>query len=178
MSVFLLVSAVVLTSCLEDGEASSPTDPTTPTTTVAPTTTTTAFSAQAVGDFHDCLIEGGIEIEEIPSDAQGRPRLDLVMIGVDLADPDTAAIVSSCSELLSTGALDLTNSPLIGSGVVGLLSEFSECLRSHGVPDFPDPLPGFAGIGGPYPVAEIPYSDPDLGSAIDECRSRISTTGG
>lgn len=168
---------MVLTGCFEDGEGSSPTDPTTPTTTVVTTTTTTAFSAQAVEDFHNCLGENGIEIEEIPADAQGRPRLDLVMLGVDLADPDTSAAVASCSEILSTGALDLTNSPLIGSGVVGLLSEFSECVRSHGVPDFPDPLPGFTGIGGPYPVAEIPYSDPDLESAIDECRGRVSPTG-
>lgn len=174
---FLVVWAAVLTACSEDGIGSSPTNPTTPSTTVVATTTTTAFSAQAVEDFHDCLGENGIEIEEIPSDAQGRPRLDLVMLGVDLSDPAKSAIVASCSELLSAGALDLTNSPLIGSGVVGLLSEFSECVRLHGVPDFPDPLPGFTGIGGPYPVAEIPYSDPDLESAIDECRSRVSPTG-
>lgn len=96
------------------------------------------------------------------------------MIGVDLANPDSAAVVAGCSEHLSKGALDLSNSPLIGDGVNRTLTEFSDCVRSRGVPKFPDPLPGFTGIGGPYPVAEIPFSDPDLEAAIDECRSRLS----
>jgi hypothetical protein len=174
LSTPVLVALVVLIACSEGGAASSPTDPTTPSTTIADTTTTTSISTDAVEAFHECLGDNGIDIEPIPLDAQGRPRLDLVMIGVDLANPDSAAVVAGCSEHLSKGALDLSSSPLIGGGVNRTLTEFSDCVRSRGVPKFPDPLPGFTGIGGPYPVAEIPFSDPDLEAAIDECRSRLS----
>jgi len=164
--VLLLIPIVALTACFDDGEGSSPTDPTTPTSTVAAVTTTTAISSEAIEAFRQCLSDGGIDIEEIPFDAQGRPRLDLVMIGIDFTDPELSSVFAGCSELLTTGALALTDSPVIGSGIVRLLAEFSECVRSLGVADFPDPLPGFTGIGGPYPVAEIPYSDPDLEAAI------------
>lgn len=174
----MLAVLIVLTACSYGEAASSPTDPTAPSTTIASTTTTTSISAVAVEAFHQCLGDNGIEIEPIPVDAQGRPRLDLVMISIDLTDPDSSAVVAGCSEHLSTGALDLSNSPLIDRGVNTLLTEFSECVRSRGVPEFPDPLPGFTGIGGPYPVAGIPYADPDLEAAIDECRSRFSSLEG
>jgi hypothetical protein len=42
-----------------------------------------------------------------------------------------------------------------------------------GVEDFPDPVPGFIGIGSPYPVAEIPYSDPGFASAVSACRAAL-----
>jgi hypothetical protein len=173
-----LVSAVLFAACTTNGAGSSPTDPTFPTTTVPGTTTTTAISRQAIEAFRRCLSDDGVDIEPITFDAQGRPRLDLAMIGVDFTDPESSAVVAGCSEYLTTGALDLTESPLIGSGVKELLVEFSECVRSRGVPDFPDPVPGFTGIGGPYPVAEIPYSDPDLEAAIVECRDRLSSVAG
>jgi len=171
-----VVPLAIFTACAEDGTDPSPTDPTTPSTTIEGTTTTTAVSTDAIEAFHGCLIDNGIDIEPIPFDAQGRPRLDLVMIGIDFTDSASSTAVAACSEHLTTGALDLADSPLIGGGVNSLLTEFSECVRSQGVPDFPDPLPGFTGIGGPYPLAEIPYSDPDLEAAIDECRSRLTTS--
>ena len=174
----VLVPLVVLAACTAEDPGSSPTNPTTPSTTIAGTTTTTAISSQAVEAFHACLGENGINIEPIPFDAQGRPRLDLVMVGIDFSDPDSSAVVAVCSEHLATGALDVTNSALIGSGVVALLTEFSACVRSQGVATFPDPLPGFIGIGGPYPVAEIPYSDPDLETAVAECQGRLSAMDG
>ena len=173
----VLLPVLVLTACTDDGSGSSPTDPTTPSTTTPSTTTTTVISSQAVEAFHQCLGDNGMDIEPIPFDAQGRARLDLVMVGIDFTDPDSSTVVASCSEVLSTGALDVTSSPLIEAGVVRLLSEFSVCVRSHGVPDFPDPVPGFTGIGGPYPVAEIPYSDQDLEAAVVECQSRLAPTG-
>jgi hypothetical protein len=121
--------------------------------------------------------ESGIDLEPIPFDAQGRPRLELVFPDVDFADPEAVMALTSCAGFLETGALDLTSNPLLGVGVVELLNEFSQCVRSKGVPDFPDPIEGFSGIGGPYPLAEIPFADPDLEGAVDTCRSRISGLG-
>jgi hypothetical protein len=42
-----------------------------------------------------------------------------------------------------------------------------------GVEDFPDPVPGFSGIGSPFPVAEIPYSDPGFATAVSACREAL-----
>jgi len=170
----VLVSVVVFAACTRDGTGSSPTDPTIPTTTIPGTTTTTVISRTAIEAFQRCLSDSGVDVEPATFDAQGRLRLDLMMIGVDFTDTGSSALVAGCSEYLTTGALVLTESPLIATGVRALLAEFSECVRSRGVRDFPDPVPGFTGIGGPYPIAEIPYSDPDLEAAIVECRGRLS----
>jgi hypothetical protein len=46
-------------------------------------------------------------------------------------------------------------------------------MVEHGVEDFPDPVPGFIGIGSPFPVAEIPYSDPAFAAAVTACRQAL-----
>ena len=74
---------------------------------MAPTTTVTVLSDVAVEEFRSCLADRGIVIEEVPIDATGHPRLDLVMVTLDFSDPATADAVSACSEHLETGALDI-----------------------------------------------------------------------
>ena len=123
--------------------------------------------------YEACLVDNGVAIEPIPYDATGRPRLELVMTDVDLTDPETVDALTRCASNLSTGALDLTGSPVLQSEVSDLLKEFSECVRSRGVNEFPDPVADFTGVGGPYPLAEIPYDDPDLADAIGVCRERL-----
>jgi hypothetical protein len=133
----------------------------------------TVVSDVAVEEFRVCLAERGIEIEEIPIDATGHPRLDLVMVTLDFSNPEIAAAVSSCSELLETGALDIGEDAVLRQQILEQLQEFSRCMVDLGVEDFPDPVPGFIGIGSPYPVAEIPYSDPGFASAVSACRAAL-----
>jgi hypothetical protein len=106
-------------------------------------------------------------------DAQGRPRLDLVMVDLDFSDPEAIDALSTCSEHLTTGALHLGETPVLQAGVISLLTEFSTCIRSKGISEFPDPIPDYNGIGGPYPPAEIPFATPELGRAVDDCRERL-----
>jgi len=73
----------------------------------------------------------------------------------------------------SDGALDLGYDADYRDAVVGQLAAFSRCLRARGVEDFPDPIPGFIGIGSPYPGAEIPYNDPDLPDAVIRCEGTV-----
>ncbi|MGB7858912.1 MAG: hypothetical protein WBM90_00255 [Acidimicrobiia bacterium] len=174
----VLATLVVLGACTADGTGSSPTVESTPGTTIATTTTTTAVSAEAAEEFRSCLAEQGIDIDVIRFDAQGRPRLDLALINVDFSDPASSDAVTACSELLSTGALDLSKAPVMRTAVQALLAEFSVCVRAHGVPDFPDPVPGFGGIGAPFPAAEIPFSDPSLEEAVSTCRGRLGAEQG
>lgn len=123
--------------------------------------------------FRVCLMDHGIEIEEIPVDATGRPRLDLVLVTLDFGDPAVAEAVSACSEHLETGALDLGGEDVLRQEILEQLTDFSRCMVDLGVEDFPDPLPGFVGVGSPFPVAEIPYSDPDFAAAVAVCRTAL-----
>lgn len=143
------------------------------TTTIAPTTTTTVGSTVAVDAFRTCLFEHGVEIEEVPLDATGRPRLDLVMATLDFGDPEVAEAVSVCSEHLETGALDLGDEDILRQAILEHLQDFSQCMVNLGVEVFPEPVPGFTGVGSPFPVAEIPYSDPGFAEAVVVCRESL-----
>ena len=174
-----MLAAVVLAtlpSCVAGSRSPSPTD-THPTTTTTTSTTAPLTPADAaIESFSGCLGENGVRAGDIPFDATGRPRLDLFLAGLDLTDPQTVGALSVCAGHLTTGALDLTEEPEIRDSVLVALGDFSECVRSRGVPDFPDPVEGFIGVGAPYPMAEIPYSDPDLAEAVAGCRERIPTS--
>ena len=71
-------------------------------------------------------------------------------------------------------AVSLASTPVLRELVTAALSGFSECVRSQGVGDFPDPVPGFIGIGSPYPIGEIPYGHPLLATAVELCRERLA----
>lgn len=115
-------------------------------------------------------------IEEVPIDATGRPRLDLVVVTVDFGDPAVAEALAVCSASLNTGALDLGAEDQLRREITKQLDDFSRCMRAEGVEDFPDPVPGFAGVGAPFAVAEIPYGDPELADAAGACRASILGT--
>ncbi len=161
---------VMVAACTPEADVPSATAPPATTTTLPPTTTVTVLSDVAVEEFRTCLADRGLEIEEVPLDATGHPRLDLVMVTLDFSDPATADAVSTCSELLETGALDFGDDDVLRRQILEQLEEFSRCMVELGVEDFPDPVPGFVGVGSPFPVAEIPYSDPGFATAVTACR--------
>jgi hypothetical protein len=107
-------------------------------------------------------------------DAVGRPRLDLVLRDMDLSAEANLGALDACAVHLITGALILDESPLISEGVITLLGEFGDCMRTRGVPDFPMVVGGFNGIGSPFPIEEIPYDDPDLATASQTCREELA----
>lgn len=162
-----------LVACLGEARSPSPTQ-TEPTTTTAPTTTAPPVPADAaVAAFNECLVDNGVVDETLSLDALGRPRLDLFLTDIDLTDGSVVGALTACSGHLTTGALELSNEPEIRETVLASLREFSDCVRSRGVPDFPDPVEGFNGMGAPYPMAEIPYADEDLAGAVAECTGRV-----
>jgi hypothetical protein len=53
--------------------------------------------------------------------------------------------------------------------------KWATCIRSHGVPNFPDPtFPG----GGAVATSGAPSSSPQLQSAMDACKSHMPSAGG
>lgn len=143
-------------------------------TVVSVTTTTTTIAGDAAAtEYAACLRTGGVEVDDIPIDATGRPMLDAINEQLDYSDPATVEALSACAGILSEGALDLGFDEDFRQAVVDQLAAFSRCVRARGVDAFPDPVPGFIGIGSPYPVAEIPYDDADLPAAVEACEKSI-----
>lgn len=165
---------LALAACAAEVRAPSPTAaPEVITTTVPATTTTTLSVEDATLQFRSCLVDRGVQVDEIPFDARGRPRLELALVGVDFGDVSAIESLTECSDLLNDGALDLTIWPQLQETVQVTLESFSECVRAHGVLTFPDPVSPFVGVGGPYPLEEIPFEDPDLEGAVAICAERV-----
>ncbi len=143
-------------------------------TVVSVTTTTTTIPGRVAAiEYVACLRTEGVEVDDIPIDAHGRPMLNAINDQLNYTDPATVEAVSACAGILSEGALDLGFDETFRQAVVEQLAAFSRCLRARGVDTFPDPVPGFIGIGSPYPVAEIPYDDADLPAAVEACEKTI-----
>lgn len=126
--------------------------------------------------FRNCLAANGVDIDPIELDAKGRPRLDQALSGLDLGSDDSAAAMAACADILGSGALNLSQGDILRWAVVERLDAFADCVRRNGVGEFPDPIPGFSGVGSPFPAAEIPYEHPGLGAAVEICRAQILGT--
>ena len=66
--------------------------------------------------------------------------------------------------------------------VLGQLLNFAKCMRSHGVPDFPDPSPASAiwGSGGGQLFtlpSSINHNSPQFTSAQNACKSLLPSSG-
>lgn len=148
---------------------------TTATTTSVNTTTTTSVLSpeEATSQFQLCLSGYSVETE-VPLGDDGRP--DLTALEQTLRDDLTAmriALTSCAAHLAASGALDLSDEPVLREAVRTHLTNFSICMRSQGVDDFPDPVPDFDGTGLPYPIADLPMADPEFGSAIEACTAAV-----
>lgn len=132
-------------------------------------TTTTLSVGESLEVYRDCLADRGLAIEEISRDARGRPLMARALAGLDLTDDSALEALETCGHLLASGLLDLESDPELRSIVRSKLAELSECIREHGVEEFPDPVPDFDGVGPPFPVNLIPWSDPALSGAMADC---------
>jgi hypothetical protein len=163
------ISLILVAACTN----AAPTEPPASTIPTTTTTSTTLPADAAATGYVACLNDNGVVVDQIPLDADGRPRLDLINSQLDYSDPATVEAISQCAEFLASGALDLAGDEDLREGVMAQLTAFSRCVRARGVADFPDPLVGFIGIGSPYPAAEIPYADPELPAAAAACSETV-----
>ncbi len=175
---FVGLLTLTVSACSAEPRAPSPTEVMPETITTIPATTTTTLSVEeATTAFRACLTESGVSVDQIPLDSRGRPRLELAFTGADFADAGAVQAMTDCAELLTGGALDLSTWPQLQQQVQLTLESFSECVRSHGVITFPDPVNPFFGVGGPYPLEESPCEAVDLEAAVAVCSARVAEEG-
>ena len=127
--------------------------------------------------FTACMRDQGVEVPDVPVDADGRPILSSDLVErVDTESPEFAVAFAGCVPLLTAASpVDLGADPELQAAVIDSLRRFSVCMRNNGVEEFPDPAPGWDGNGSPYPVADaFDTSDPDVDAALEECSKLIS----
>jgi hypothetical protein len=93
------------------------------------------------------------------------------MAALDFTDREVLDALERCGGVLVGGALGFNADPELGTILMARLHEQTECLRRHGVEDFPLPIPSFAGVGSPYPINQIPWTDPALPGAVEACQA-------
>jgi len=166
----LPILVLALGGCVAGADGPSPTDPhgLSTTTTVAETTVTLSTDESLAG-YRECLSNEGVDVPEIPRDAMGRPRMAEALKHLDLTERSVLDALETCGPRLETGALDLGDDPEMMQLVQGALQNLVVCMRARGVEDFPEPIPGFEGVGSPFPINRIPWTDPDLPGAVLAC---------
>ena len=169
----LVVAVLALAACRTAEEGPSLVEPRPTATTASTTSTISVGTSAAVEKFGQCLAEQGVDMESAPTDAIGRPRFDMATARFDFDDPEVADAIALCAWILATGALDLSQDGPLRSMVLSQLEAFALCVRDEGVTEFPHPVPGFSGVGSPFPAAEIPYADPNIASAAVVCRGKV-----
>jgi hypothetical protein len=164
------VLCVVLTACIAGPAVTDVT-----TTTAVPTTTTIVVLSieDAIAQFQVCLSGHGIEVI-VPLGDDGRPDLTALARTLGENFSGLREALADCSALLAkSGALDLEGEPVLREAVRTQFTNFSVCMRSQGVEEFPDPEAQFDGTAVPYPIISLPITDPEFGSAIEACATAV-----
>ncbi len=168
---FLPLILLALSGCVAVADSPSPTDPppSTTTTSVPSTTTTTISVSDGLSNFRACLMEQGVSIDEVPLDGLGRPQMTKALDQLDLGQRSVLNALDACGPELVSGALDLSSDPELRTLVLARLHEFASCVRANGSVRFPDPDPDFNGVGSPFDVNRVPWTDPALADAVTVC---------
>jgi hypothetical protein len=130
----------------------------------------------AVLEFTRCMRDNGIDIPDLAVDADGQARIPTdALSGLDTESPEFSQAFLACASILTdAGAISLATDPELLGAVQDQLADFAACMRENGIPDFPDPNPGFDGSGSPFPLSALNPSDPRLGDALDVCQDLLA----
>lgn len=162
-----VLAALFLPSCLPSSEPPATTTSTAPSTT---TTTEPISAEESLDAFSECMEGLGVPVGPIVEDALGVPRLADAIDGLDRSDPEVRAALTACSGVLAvSGGADLAQDPELRNAVVDDLQRFTDCMRSEGIAGFPDPVPGFTGVGDPFPEGQVPYGSLGFADAAATC---------
>jgi hypothetical protein len=125
--------------------------------------------------FADCMRGHGVSNFRDP-DASGRLTIDAVANGrsINTQAPAFTQAISACRALEPAGFTGGRRSSAQQSAAL----KFARCIRSSGVPDFPDPVNGQPLIDTDrIPSFDSPGGKSRLHAAMQNCRSAAAATG-
>jgi cytochrome c1 len=136
---------------------------------VDPSGRTTSATAPSTGDreeqsreFAQCMRDHGIEM----SDPQpGKPAA----IGKEGEDAKTKAALEACREFMPNGG----EPPSVSPEMLEQGRKYAQCMREHGLADFPDPDPDAQG----GQAANVDPNDPTFKAADEACKDLRPTQG-
>lgn len=128
-----------------------------------------AANVEEAVKFADCMRDNGVSDFPDP-DASGQFAYG-IKAGSSL-DPSTAAwkrAISACNNLEPPGFIPTT----FTRQQIAARLNFAQCMRTNGVPNFPDPS-----NNGPLINVQNGQSNPEIQSAIERCRALLATASG
>lgn len=168
VAILLPASALIIGACVADADRPSPVEGEDRATSSTAPSTTLPTEPTSLAGYRECLAGEGVTIPEILYDGRGRPMMARAMADLDLTEPEVLSALSKCAPHIS-GLLGTSSDPELEAMLQANLEEFAQCVRDHGVPEFPDPVRRFEGVGEPFPSTRIPWTDPDLAVAVSVC---------
>jgi hypothetical protein len=116
--------------------------------------------------FAACLRAHGANEPDPAFDQNGSPQWAV--------DPKTLppAATQACGSLVQSANLERPGAAPTAAQLAAL-TRYSQCLREHGVPDFPDPDP----LTGSYPTTGDPTREPGWNAATRACQ-QLAPQGG
>jgi hypothetical protein len=146
----------------------------------SPSASGSAASPSALA-YSACMRSHGVPGYPDPDSSGQLPKTDAQLLGV--SSTQYKAAQQGCRHLLPAGgplqqreAQCMQNNdctPAMAQQMLTADRKLARCMRSHGVPNFPDPASG--GSGGPYfPITTVGISEaasrtPRFVAALDEC---------
>jgi hypothetical protein len=135
--------------------------------------------------YSACMRSHGVPDYPDPDSSGQLPKTDAQLLRVSSTQYQAAQ--QACRHLLPAGgplqqqeAQCMQNNDCTPAMVQQMLTadrKLARCMRSHGVPNFPDPASG--GSGGPYfPISSVGISEaasrtPQFEATLDECARRV-----
>jgi hypothetical protein len=139
--------------------------------TAKPTATASLSEAQRQEQgrkFAQCMRDHGVQMSD-PDLSQGGQGVALGGGQRGAADDKTKAALDACRRYLPNGG----EPPKLDAKALEQARKFAQCMRAHGLPDFPDPDPnGGASVRGVDP------NDPKFKTASEACKDLRPNGGG
>ena len=123
--------------------------------------------------FSRCIRSRGVSKFPDPTSSGKIPKRSLQQLGVTSSRFQTAQ--KACIHLLPSGSNGYVPPAQLQS-LLSSMVRFSRCIRSHGLPDWPDPTVGLGGSPGFNLVGlhpPIDASSPQFNTKLRECRHSL-----
>jgi hypothetical protein len=158
-----VIAGVALTAGLAAGCGSGPSGSGLPAVSgTGPATAASTATPSAVA-YTQCMRNHGVNMAD-PDPSTGTPKLGA---SVDPGDPSVKAALSACKSLLPPGTRT-GSSP----ADMTMYLAYAKCMRSNGLPGFPDPQPGPNGI---FPNSGVDRNSAAFQKASAACQHVLDT---